>query len=171
MNSEEFYSTRDLNVYNTPLEVGLRVLTILNELKHEAIDINRLIIYDYFVLHGNDFDVRIESLHPPTPHRSGEIIIKRKVIQDGINLMYSRELLDTRYTEEGIYYKANELTPAFLNYFDSLYYTEISKNTKLVIRKFNSYSDGDLDSYVNDRLTKWGSEFTKESLIRGWSSE
>ena len=170
MNNNDFYSKRDLNVYNTPLEVGLRVIIILNELGYMPIDINRLIIYDYFVLHGSDFDKSIESLHPPIPHRSGEIIIKRKIIQDGINLMYSRELLDIQYTEEGIYYKANELTPAFLNYLDSTYAEEISKNSKLVINKFNSYSDDELNAYVNDNFSKWGSEFTKESLIRGWFS-
>lgn len=168
--NNNFYSKKNLSVYNTPMEVGLRIIIILNELNNMPIDINRLIIYDYFVIHGNDFDSSIESLHPPTPYRSGEIIIKRKIIQEGINLMYSKELLDINYTEKGIYFKANELTPAFLNYLNSTYAEDIKKNSILVINKFNSYSDDKINTFVNDNLSNWGSEFTKESLIRGWEN-
>ncbi len=171
MMNNNYFSNRDLNIYNTTLEIGLRVLIILHELKNESIDINRLIIYDYFVTHANDFDESIESIHPPIPHRSGEIIIKRKVIQDGINLMYSRELLDINYTAKGIYYVANDLTSAFLKYIESEYASEISKYSNLVISKFSSYSDDELNDYVNENLSKWGSEFTRESLIRGWFSD
>ncbi|MBS4178774.1 ABC-three component system middle component 2 [Lederbergia citrea] len=171
MNKNNFNSKRNINVFNTPLEIGLRALIILNELAHEAIDLNRLVIYDYFVIHSSDFDKSLKSLHPPIPHRSGELIIKRKVMQEGIHLMYSRELLDIEYTPKGIYYKANVITSAFINYLNTAYALDISKHSKLVIDKFNSYSDEELNLYINENLQKWGSEFTKESLVRGWFNE
>ena len=169
MNNDIFKLNR--NVFNTPLEVGLRVLNMLNELKSVPIDINRLIIYDYFVLHANDFNENYESLHPAIPHRTGEIIIKRKIIQEGIQLMYAKDLIDIKYTENGIYYSANELTSAFLNYFDSTYETELIKNAQIVINEFKYYSEQKLSEYVNDNLSNWGSEFSRESLIRTWLDE
>lgn len=171
MNKNNFTSKRNLNVFNTPLEIGLRALIILNELGNEAIDLNRLIIYDYFVIHSGDFDRRLKNLHPPIPHRSGELIIKRKVMQEGIHLMYSRELLDIEYTSRGIYYKANEVTSAFTSYLNTAYALEISKHSKLVIDKFNGYADEKLNLFINENLQKWGSEFTKESLVRGGFNE
>lgn len=171
MTENKFTSKRNLNIFNTPLEIGLRVLIILNELGNEAIDLNRLIIYDYFVIHSGDFDKNLNNLHPPIPHRSGELIIKRKVMQEGINLMYSRELLDIEFTPRGIYYKANEITSAFVSYLNTTYASEVSRYSKLVIDKFNSYSDDKINLFINENLQKWGSEFTKESLIRGWFNE
>lgn len=167
MSRKHFYSKRNLNIYNTPLETGLRILIILEELKRKQVDVNRLIIYDYLVTHASDFDKSLKSLHPSLPHRSGEIIIKRKVIQEGIKLMYSKELLDINYTENGIFYSANELTTAFLDYFETYYSKMLREYSNLVVSKFNKFSDEELSDFVNENLNKWGSEFTKESLIRG----
>lgn len=166
-----FSSKRITNIYNTPLEVGMRILILLSELDNNAADIDRLVIYDYFMLHGNDFDEDIESLHPATPYRAGEIYVKRKIIQESINLMHSKELLNIEYTKEGIFYKANELTKVFLEYLDTQYAKDLLKYSRLVIKKFNSYSNDELNVYINKDISKWGSEFTRESLIRGWNSE
>lgn len=167
----KFYSKRNINVFNTPIEIGLRALIILNELSQESIDLNRLVIYDYLVTHSSDFNKEVNSLHPPSPHRSGELIIKRKVMQEGINLMYSRDLIDIEYTKDGIYYKANQLSSYFINYLDSAYALNLMKCSRVVIQKFNQYSDKELNSFVKINIPKWGSEFTKESLVRGIFSE
>lgn len=164
-------SRRDLKVFNTSLEVGFRVLIILNELKNSTLNLDRLIIYDYFTLHANDFNEENESIHPPIPNRSGEIVIKRKIIQESINLMHSKDLLDIEYSLDGILYKSNELTPAFLEYFNSKYAMKIIENAHLVIKEFNEYSDYELAKYVNENFSKWGSEFSRESLVRGWNNE
>ncbi|MCK2005126.1 hypothetical protein MZM54_27485 [[Brevibacterium] frigoritolerans] len=164
-------TNRNVTVFNTPMEVGLRALIMLNELSPELLDLKRLVIYDYLVTHSKDVDDDMESLHPSVPNRSGEIIIKRKVMQDGINLMYSRELLDIVYTNNGVCYKANGLSKYFINYFDSSYAREMKQYTKWLHVKFSHYSDEELNDYINVNVSKWGSEFTKESLIRGGFDE
>ncbi|UOY94182.1 hypothetical protein MUG87_08810 [Ectobacillus sp. JY-23] len=167
MMKNKFYSKRNINVFNTPIEIGLRALIILNELSGESIDLNRLVIYDYLVTHSSDFNEGMNSLHPPSPHRSGELIIKRKIMQEGINLMYSKELLDIEYTKDGIYYKANQLSSFFIGYLDSTYALNLMKFSKMVIQRFKYYSDKELSLFVKVNIPKWGSEFTKESLVRG----
>lgn len=167
----KFYSNRNIKIFNTSMEMGLRALIILDELSQEPIDLNRLIIYDYLITHGNDFDERIESLHPSVPHRSGELIIKRKVMQEGIDLMYSRELLDVEYTSCGIFYKSNPLSSFFINYLESEYALDLIELTKVVVQRFKHLSDEELNLYIKRNIPKWGSEFTKESLVRGIFSE
>lgn len=167
----KWITNRNVTVFNTPIELGLRALIILNELSPELLDLNRLVIYDYLVTHTKDVDEEMESLHPSVPYRSGEIIIKRKVMQDGINLMYSRELLDIVYTKNGVFFKANDLSEFFINYFDSSYAREIKNYSQWLHEKFSHYSDKELNDYISDNVSKWGSEFTKESLIRGGFDE
>lgn len=163
----KFISKRNTNVFNTPIEVGLRALIILNEVSPISMDLNQLVIYDYLVTHSSDVDSSKEGLHPSIPHRSGEIIIKRKVMQEGINLMYSKELLDIEYTQKGVYYKANELSSYFIKHLDSSYAQGVIQYSRWVSEKFEHYSDADLYEYVNKNISRWGSEFTKESLVRG----
>jgi hypothetical protein len=171
MMKNKWITNRNVTVFNTPIEVGLRALIILNELSPELLDLNRLVIYDYLVTHSKDVDEEMESLHPSVPNRSGEIIIKRKVMQEGINLMYSRELLDIVYTKTGVYYKANDLSTYFINYFDSHYAREIKQYSLWLHEKISHFSDKKLNDFITANVSKWGSEFTKESLIRGGFDE
>ncbi len=171
MMKNKFVSKRNVDVFNTPIEVGLRALIILNELSGKPMDLNQLVIYDYMVTHSNDVDDSTESLHPSIPSRSGEIVIKRKVMQEGINLMYSRELLDIEYTKNGVYYKANELTVYFIKHLASTYAQNVIQNAQKISEQFKRYSEMELYEYINRNISKWGSEFTKESLVRGGFSE
>lgn len=171
MMKNKFISKRNVDVFNTPIEVGLRALIILNQLSARSMDLNELVIYDYMITHSNDVDDSTESLHPSTPYRSGEIIIKRKVMQEGINLMYSRELLDIEYTKNGVYYKSNELTLYFIKHLVSNYAQDVIQNANRISKQFENYSEIELNEYINRNISKWGSEFTKESLVRGGFNE
>ena len=79
----KFYSNRNIKIFNTSMEMGLRALIILDELSQEPIDLNRLIIYDYLITHGNDFDERIESLHPSVPTVLVNLLLKGKLCKRG----------------------------------------------------------------------------------------
>ncbi|MCY8789785.1 hypothetical protein MOD87_16180 [Bacillus inaquosorum] len=165
--TNSFYSKRNIEIFNTPVELGLRALIILKEAAPNSLDLNRIIIYDYILTHSQDVDESMQSLHPAIPNRFGELAVKRKTMQEGLKLMCTRELLDIEYTESGITYKANKLSEYFIRYFDSSYAKNLVEYSHWLNKKFNDYTDSELNSYINKNISKWGSEFTKESLIRG----
>ncbi|MED3727082.1 ABC-three component system middle component 2 [Priestia filamentosa] len=167
MSENKFYSSRNIEVFNTPIELGLRALIILKEASPNSLDLSRIIIYDYLVTHSSDVDENVKSLHPAIPNRSGEIIIKRKVMQEGLNLMCSRELIDIDYTDNGIYYKANTLSEYFIKYFDSSYAKSLLEYSQWLNKTFKNYTDKELNDYISKNISKWGSEFARESLVRG----
>lgn len=162
MNTEQ----RDIRLFNTPIEFGLRSLFILNRLAPKSTDLQRLIYYDYLILHTSDIDPKQSSLHPSYPYRSAEILVKRERLRNGLLIMKSRQLVDIMFDDVGITYKANDLTSKFLQYFNSKYTERLESSVAWVIQKFNSYSDNDLDQYMNQNLKQWGSEFSKEAFIR-----
>ncbi|MGG3662494.1 ABC-three component system middle component 2 [Bacillus gobiensis] len=167
MKKNNFFSKRNIEVFNTPLELGLRALIILKEAAPNSLDLNRIIIYDYILTHSEDVDEFMQSLHPAIPNRFGELALKRKIMQEGLNLMCSRELIDIEYTENGINYKANKLSEYFVRYFDSSYANSLVEYSQWLNNRFSNFTDSELNSYINKNISKWGSEFTKESLIRG----
>ena len=52
---------------------------------------------------------------------------------------------------------------------ESEYALDLIELTKVVVQRFKHLSDEELNLYIKRNIPKWGSEFTKESLVRGFS--
>ncbi len=160
------FETRNINVFNSPLEIGLRTLFILNSISPTEIDLNRLVIYDYFLLNSNDFPNGPKSLHPPIPRRSCQIIIKPLIFKDALALMRSKELIDIVFSIEGIKYKSNILTEKFIELQENEYSKRLLEISKWIKVQFGDYSDERLNTLVKNNIPNWGNEFIYESLMR-----
>lgn len=157
---------RDVVAFNTPLEIGLRALFILNAIDPMAIDLNRMVIYDYFLLNSKDFPNGPQSLHPPIPHRSAQIIIKPPIMNRALILMRSKELIEIDFSSNGILYKANGLTRRFVELQENEYASKLKELSEWLHSQFKTYTDEDLNRFVNNNISNWGSEFIYESLMR-----
>ena len=157
---------RDIRLFNTPLEFGLRSLFIINSIAPKSIDLQRLIYYDYLILHTSDIDQDQPSLHPSYPYRTAEILVKREQLRNGLLIMKSKQLIEIMFNGDGITYTANSLTGKFLQYFDSDYTELLKSSVAWVVKKFDSCSDYELNEYMNKNMELWGSEFSKEAYIR-----
>lgn len=152
-------------LYNTPLESGLRTVILLVALEPRVCDLQRLIYYDYLLVHSGDVPDGPESVHPATPYRSGEVLVRRKLIEDGIRLMMSRGLIFRQFTSEGITYCTTDITVEFVAYLESFYARELKNRASWVSRRFVETSDEDLRLFMNNHLDKWGAEFVRESML------
>lgn len=161
------FEIRNANVFNSPLEIGFRTLFILNGISPLEVDFNRLVIYDYFLLNSSDFPNGPKSLHPPIPHRSAQIIIKPLILKDALVLMKSKELIDIVFSPDGIKYKANQLTKAFIDLQENAYSKKLIESSNWINTQFGNYSDEQLNTLVENNIPNWGGEFIYESLIRG----
>src|SRR5690625_4594474 len=168
---KQHYQGNNLLTFNSPLELGLRALTILNEADPKMLDIKRLLIYDYLIIHSSDIEGGPPSLHPSTPNRSNGILIRRKILQQGLNLMYSKSLLNIVYDNFGISYKASNLTKSFLDLFDSIYLDKLRENAQWVILNFGNSSDDELNEYVDSYLVEWGADYNYEFLVEEGENE
>ena len=70
-------STVPVSLFNSPLECGLRAVVLLVECSPQELDIQRLVNYDYLLVHSGDINGP-PSLHPDSPLRSGELLVKRR---------------------------------------------------------------------------------------------
>lgn len=157
---------KETYIFNTPLEIGLRILFILDAIKPMSIDIDRLVIYDYFLIHSKDFPNGPDSIHPPIPHRAGQILIKPLLIKKALVLMRSKELIDICFSNDGITYKSNDLTTKFVELQENCYALRIKEVAQWLHNQFCSYSEKQLENFVKNNIADWGNEFIYESLIR-----
>lgn len=155
--------------FNTPLESGLRALFLLAAVSPARLDLQRLVYFDYLLVHSGDVDGGPASLHPASPHRSGEWLVRRTTVKAGVTLMICKELVEQRFADDGITYSATDLTAPFLAHFVSEYAKLLNERAAWVAGHFARYSDEALSAIMTDNVGRWGAEFKRESILRGFA--
>jgi len=141
------------------LDCGLRTLSILSELYPRSADINELVMLDYMLIHSGDVLNGPPSLHPPSPLRSGEVAIRRQVIQEGLVLFQSRHLIVRTLTGRGFEYMADDLAPAFLDVLRSPYQQGVRERARWVAGIGRDLGWTELAKVFDDSLVRWRAEF------------
>lgn len=151
--------------FNSSLEYGFRALFILHAAGRTAMDVQRIVSYDYLLVHTGDVHGGPESLHPAVPHRGAELLVKRSSIQAGLNLMLTRELIEVVFSPEGILYRASELTGRFVQLLVSPYANKLAERAEWVIARFGHISNDELASFMAQNVGRWGAEFDRLTAI------
>lgn len=155
--------------FNGPIEIGLRALCVLTTAFQAAYTLQRLVVFDYFLVHSDDIEGGPEGLHPQTPHRGGEILVRRGVLQEGLTLYESRGLVERIYKEGGIFFAATDKSADFLDTLSTEYLRGLRERADWVVDSFGLLPDGELDAMVRERIGTWGAEFSMESVL--WAEE
>lgn len=161
--------TQFVSPFNGPVEIGLRALCILTTAFPASYALQRLVIFDYFLVHSDDIEGGPEGLHPQTPHRGGEILVRRGVQQEGLTLYESRGLVKRDYNDGGIFFTATDKSADFLDTLSTEYLKGLRERADWVVNSFGLLDDPELDAMVRDRIGMWGAEFSMESVL--WAEE
>ncbi|WP_044188056.1 ABC-three component system middle component 2 [Hyalangium minutum] len=146
-------------VLNGPVEVGLRALVLLLESSPHSLDLQQLVTLDYFLVHSGDIDGGPESLHPPSPLRSGEVAVRRALIEEGLSLYKFRGLVQQSLVETGFAYSAESGAGAFLDALRSGYVERLRVRAEWVIASFALLEAGELHQTLEASLSRWRTEF------------
>ena len=92
--------TQAVQTFNSPIETGMRALILLAESYPQQLDLQRILEFDYIMVHTGDVDGP-PSIHPALPLRSGELLVRRQLIERGLLLMISRGLVRRHATPNG----------------------------------------------------------------------
>lgn len=162
----ESVEVKALPPFNGPIEIGLRALTLLSEDFPSAYSLQRLVIFDYLLVHSDDLPGGPPGLHPKTPHRGGELLVRRAVLEQGLMLYQSRGLLERHYTGTGVMFTATERTAAFLDALSSDYAEQLRERAAWLVPLFEDTSDTELLTIANAHVGEWGAEFAMESVLK-----
>jgi hypothetical protein len=152
--------------FNSPVEIGLRSLCLLSTAYPSAYSLQRLVVFDYLVVHSDDMPEGPPGLHPQTPHRGGEILVRREAVQAGLRLYESRGLLQELFNVEGVFYSATDRAAGFLDALSEAYIAALRDRAEWVVERFGSLEDAALENDVRRQIGQWGAEFTLESVLR-----
>ncbi|MBZ5615654.1 MAG: threonine transporter [Acidobacteriia bacterium] len=151
-------ATASLTPFNSPLETGIRALIVLAEAYPAALDLQRILEYDYLIVHSGDFEGP-PSLHPALPLRSGELLVRRQLIERGLLLIMSRGLIERLASDTGLSYRADEAAGPFLDALSAAYLKDLKLRAKWVISTFGLMSDADIKKTLSKVYDQWTREF------------
>jgi hypothetical protein len=155
--------------FNGPVEIGLRALCVLTAAYPSFYPLQRLVVFDYLLVHSDDFPGGPTGLHPQTPYRGGEILVRRGVLQDGLMLYESRGLIERAYKDGGVFFSATDTSAGFLDALRTEYVLGLRERARWVVDSLGQLTEADLDAMVRERVGTWGAEFVLESVL--WAEE
>lgn len=147
-------------VFNSVIEYSLRALVVLNALNGKRCDIQKLLYLDFLLIHSGDFEGSLDSVHPNTPYRYGEIYVKREGFQNGLKLMSKKELINVEFTKDGVEYSSNQTTSAFLSHLESQYYKKLDERSKWLVKEYGNYTNYELKFLLESHNLQF--EFDRE---------
>lgn len=148
-------------VFNTPFELGIRMVYLLHALHPRKPDLQTLLYLDYAVIYSADIGGP-ESLHTPVPLRGVEYASRREAIETGLFLMASRAFIDVMATSEGIRYGIGESGPALIDLLGGPYNRTLRERCAWVAQELGHLSDADLEALLGARGSLWNAHFVSK---------
>lgn len=144
--------------FNSSLEVGVRILIILNAFYPRRLRLAELALYDYFVIHTADADGP-PSLHPSIRSRHGEYFIRRGRIEAGLALMRKAHMVHYHSEPVGTTYEASEKASALIDTMMAPYNLKLKDCADWL--SLESRHDDLFQSNLNKLISGWNVELEK----------
>jgi len=148
--------------FNSPFELGIRMVYLLSALFPKGTDLQKLLLLDYAVIYSRDFGGP-ESLHTPVPDRNAEIYTRRTVVQSGLHLMATKNLIDVQLDNDGITYFAGNNARTIVDSVESPYFSELAERCKWVTLKYGSVDMIELTKVFHDFGCRLEAEINEEA--------
>lgn len=146
------------DVFNTPFELGVRMVYLLMALYPRKVDLQRLVYFDYAAIYSADLSGP-ESLHTPVPLRGGEYSSRREIIEEGLYLMAKRSFVNVIADSNGISFQLGDNGPALIGLIGGDYSRELIKRCQWVALELGDKEDKTLEETFGVHGILWGAEF------------
>lgn len=158
-------SPKPLAPFNSPFELGVRMVYLLNSLQPAGADLQKLVLLDYAIVYSDDLGGP-PSLHTPVPYRGSEYLSRRDLIAQSLYLMSTRGLVAVAMDETGITYFAGDTARSMVGALTSPYLRELEDRCRWAAAAFASLSSKDMTERFAQQGRLWGAEF-ESATARG----
>lgn len=150
---EVTYDERPSGLFNSPTEIGLRILFLLEAFYPHKIDLNFLSVLEFLVLHTADVGGP-PSLHVPIETRAGEYLVRRKTMQAAVAFLRRTHLIEMINCERGQLYEITQEASALVDITMAPYHLRLKECAKWLSEQaqfdHTSY-ERKLSAFLNER--------------------
>lgn len=158
---------QDPFVFNSSLETGIRSTCILAAGFSLKFDIQQMLAFDHIVVHTGDVPNGPPSLHPNVQQRNGELLVRRPIVQKGLDLMEIKGLIKKEVSTSGIHFTATEFAPVFINSLRNEYVGDLLNRATWVVETYNDLGSNVFYKIFNTVFDRWTTEFQIADVVIG----
>jgi hypothetical protein len=144
--------------FNSPFETGVRTVVILQAAAPKLFDLEQLTTLDHLVVHTKDLGGP-DSLHPPVQARWAELVVRRKLVQDGIALMVLKGLVRYHVNDKGHFYSAGDEAATFVDHMHTDYAKRLTAAAEWLAHFVNGFDRNQLRDLARRQFERWSVEF------------
>jgi hypothetical protein len=158
--------------FNSTLETGIRALVVLEAFYPRYCDLMELTWLDHVVVHTGDLDGNDvpESLHPDLPNRTGELLVRRQLVERSLRMMQQMHLIEVFDTESGVQFGASEEAPSYLSLLQAPYSQALKDRARWVADRFSGMDTAQIKALIERRIGRWTAEFRADDAPDGRSA-
>jgi hypothetical protein len=161
-------SDNGASLFNSPLETGIRALTVLEAFYPRRFDLTEMTWFDHLVVHTSDLSdfagtLAPDSLHPDLPARAGELFVRRRLVESSLRLVHRAHLVDILHDENGVQFVASEEAPSFLASLKAPYTLELRKRAVWLAEQFRDLRSAEIAELVRKKVGRWTADFAADS--------
>lgn len=146
-------------LFNSPLETGVRAIVVLNAAFPRAFDVTAISWFEHLVVHTGDIGGP-PSLHPDVPQRSGELLIRRRLVEESLQAMRRLHLVEfVPEGDTGLLYRASEEAVGVVDLLRSPYSVALRERAEWLASNLLTRSRAELEHLVAERIGRWRIEF------------
>lgn len=155
--------------FNSPLETGVRALVVLDATYPDAFDLSQMTWFDHLVVHTGDIGGP-PSLHPDLPHRIGELLVRRPVIEASLTLMRRLHLVEVVVGDRGFLYRAGDEAYPFVGLLRSPYARALKDRARWLAANVCNLDSDRIERLVAEKIGRWNVEFQDRERQQGSSA-
>ena len=152
------FSPDRAGIFNGQVETGMRSLVILDAAYPRLYDINELVWLDHLIVHSEDIGGP-PSMHPKLPQRTGEVLVRRCLVQEGLALMDRFGLISVVSSDTGVYYQATDDANPLIKLLSSEYSQGLKSRAQWLADFIAPMSSAEIKELILAKIGNWEIEF------------
>lgn len=137
------------NIFNSPFEVSLRVLLLLESLKGSSYSSDILAAIDFMVVYGQDFGVSNVNLHGDNLFKYSEFATRRELTNEATKHLVRKGLISINSTKDGFTYIISTVGIQYCTSLKSDYANAYRKIALKLKEKIEGMSEQQILSLIN----------------------
>ena len=145
------------SIFNSTFEMELRILLLMSAAKKNAFSVERIVSLDFIVCYAGCFQLPYLNPQGENQYMFSELASRRERIQGAVKSLVVQGLLDVGLNN-GYKFSITDAGVKYVRKLKSEYAVQYKTIAKDAIRRFDEYTDLQLDRMITDSAVKtvWG---------------
>lgn len=137
------------DLFNSPYEMGLRILMLLSANKNVSFSLERIVDIDFISCYSEEFKISKFSLHGENRYMYGELLNRKLLAREAIKNLVKNGFIDV-IVNRCYRYQISKTGYIYSDSFESDYAKDYKALTELVANKYVKVSDDELRNMIQN---------------------